>query len=198
MNLTFTGGKELARVLRQLPEAIAERVLSGSVLAGAGVIADAASLRAPRKSVRRRTGRRLADSIKARVVEKARSFVTVHVGPTARYAHLVEYGHQIVARGPNRTRVRKQVGTRLTTRRVRNLVTGDFMEADIEVPVFKTFTGGRSTPLGGAIGFVPPRPFMRPAFDETHEAVIRKIGEVMEVGIEAEAKRLANENKAPQ
>lgn len=164
MNLTFTGGKELAAALRQLPAAIAQNVLEKSVVAGAEVVRASATMRCPRPTVRRRPGTlALADSIKITVTERARSFVTVNVGTKVKYAHLVEYGHQIVPRGPNRAGSESAAMGRRAARASRAV---------------------------GARGFVTPKPFLRPAFDENREQMIQAIGDVMRVGIEAEAKKL--------
>lgn len=158
MQLTFTGGKELARALRVLPDAVATDILETAVVAGAGILREAVALRAPRGS-RHHAGVRLADSIFAKVTEHSRSYVTVNVGTNKPYAHLVEYGHQIVPRGPGRAASAERANRRRAAR--------------------------------SATGFVPARPFMRPAFDENHEAMIRRIGEVMGKGIEVEARRVA-------
>lgn len=178
MNLTFTGGKELVAALRRIPEAVAERVLAGAVMAGGGIIQEAAAAKAPRAAERRRPNTvRLGDSIQTTVTEKGRSFVTVNVGTKVKYAHLVEYGHQIVPRGPARRRISV---TRVTK-------SGRVSTRFVIDPDEKRQTRG-------AAGFVAARPFLRPAFDENRENVIRKIGEVMGAGIEAEAKRLAGSN----
>jgi HK97 gp10 family phage protein len=152
VNLTFTGGKELARALNQLPKMVAERVLEKAVTAGAELVRQSAAQLAPRPAMRRRPDTiRLGDSIKVRTTEKGPSFVTVNVGTKVRYAHLVEYGHQIVPRTSKRGERR----------------------------------------IGGRRGFVAPRPFMRPAFDENRESMIARIGDVLRTGIEAEAQALA-------
>lgn len=187
MNLIFSGGKELAAALRQLPEAVSKNVLAGSVLAGAGIIREAAVMRCPKPGIRRRPGTvRLADSIKAVVTESTRSYVTINVGTKVKYAHLVEFGHQIVPRGESRittasvTRVSRSGRTTTTLQRV---------APDAERRAL--LRSALKARQGSASGFVPARPFLRPAFDETREAVIQKIGQVLGIGIEAEAKRLA-------
>lgn len=176
MQLTFQGGRELARALRQLPRAIAKNVLVAAVLAGAAPIHRAAGALAPRDAApRRRKGKRLADTIRVVVVEQLPSAVTVAVGTKDPRAHLNEYGHQQVPRGPNRRRVsvtRVSRSGRVTTR----------LEVD---------PTERKRRSGAATGFTPPKPFMRPAWDQNKEAALRKIGEVLAIGIEAETKRLA-------
>lgn len=158
MQLTFTGGKELARALRLLPDAVATDILETSVVAGAGLLREAVAMRAPRRSTRR-GGVRLADSFFVKITEQSRSYVTVNVGTKVPYAHLVEYGHQIVPRGPGRAASAERAARRRVTR--------------------------------ATTGFVPARPFMRPAFDENREAMLRRIGDVMGKGLEVEARRVA-------
>lgn len=186
MQLTFTGGKELAQTLRRLPEAIATNVLAAAVMAGAGIIRDAARANCPRPGQRRRSGTLpLAESIRVRVAEKTRSYVTVTVGTGVRYAHLVEYGHQIIPRGPSRTRV-SITTVRVSKRTGKQIVSTRF---GLDPTEQLRLHDRRNI---GATGFVAARPFLRPAFDETREAVIRKIGEVLGAGIEATVKQLAS------
>src|SRR5262245_15710037 len=116
----FTGGRELARALRQLPVEVGARVLAGAVLAGAGIVQKDASIRASRDpSPNRRRRRRLAESIRTVVADRRPNAVSVNVTTTDPVAHLVEYGHQIIPRGPNRRRVsvtRVSKTGRVTTR----------------------------------------------------------------------------------
>jgi HK97 gp10 family phage protein len=182
MELRFDGGAELVRALRELPKAVRENVLEAAVVAGGAILRDATAAKAPRHDPRRRPGTvRLADSFKITVTEQSHAFVTVNVGTRVPYAHLLEYGHQIVPRGPNRRRV--SITTVSKTGRV-----------STRFGVDPTARQQRVT--AAATGFVAPRPFMRPAFDENKEAMLRKIGEVLGVGIEAEAARLASPSQA--
>lgn len=181
MNLRFEGGRELAQALRQLPRAVRQRVLVGAVLAGGGMIQRPAAARAPRDAdPRRRKGKRLADTIKVVVTEQFPSAVTVNVTTNDPRAHLVEYGHQNVPRGPTRRRVsvtRVSKSGRVTTR-------------------FEVDPDEKRTRRTGATGFTPPKPFMRTAWDENKERALRTIGQVLGVGIEAEARRLASASHA--
>lgn len=180
MNLTFTGGKELLRTLRLLPEAVRKRVMVGAMLAGGGIIQADASLRAPRDiEPRRRRGKRLADSIRTVVTRQTPSSVTVNVMTRDPVAHLVEFGHQNVPRGPSRQRV--SITSVSKTGRISTKFAPD--------PTVK-----RPRNTSAASGFTPPKPFMRPAFDNNKEAALRKIGEVLGVGIETEARQLAGAN----
>jgi len=181
VQLTFHGGKELARALRDLPKAIAEEVLETAVVAGAGIIRQAAADKAPRNEPRRRPGTvRLADSMKVAVTEKSHAFVTVCVYTKVSYAHLIEYGHQIVARGPTRERVS------ITLVSASGRVSARF---GLD-PTARAKLHDRR--VAGSLGFVAPRPFLRPAFDENRETALRRIGEVLGKGIEVEARRVAS------
>jgi len=174
MKLTFHGGRELERALKQLPREVRQKVLVGAMLAGGGIVQRAASERAPRDpSPNRRRRRRLADSIKTVVAEELPSAVSINVTTRDPVAHLVEFGHQQIPRGPTRRRVSVTRVSR--TGRVSTKFVVDPDEQRLR---------------RGATGFVPPKPFMRPAFEENREAVLKKIGEVLGVGIESEAQRL--------
>lgn len=188
MNLTFTGGEQLAQTLRRLPAAVATNVLSGSLLAGGGIIRDAAAMRAPRPAVRRRArGVRLGDSIRVQVTEQSTAYATAAVFTRIPYAHLVEYGHQIVPRGPSRERV-SITTVRISKRTGKEIVSTRFgLDPSAQLQL-------HSRRGAGPRGFVPAQPFLRPAFDENREAVIQKIGVVMGAGIEAEVKRLSTPN----
>lgn len=87
VTVKILGQQELESALNQLG-ARAEAVLEEAVLAGAEVIRDEASNRAPR-----RTGR-LAKNIVAEVVEKSATGVAVKVGPSKEvfYGRFVEFG----------------------------------------------------------------------------------------------------------
>lgn len=166
MILQFKGGREFSRFLQGLPKELSAKILESSVHAGARIIQQRAREKCPKPTDRRRPGtKRLADTIGARTVELDAAHAVVHVGSSAPYAHLVEFGHQIVARGPTRRRVsitRVSASGRVTR--------GRALEVDPLAP--------RHRP-GAATGFVPPRPFLRPAFDESREQVIAKIADIM-------------------
>lgn len=184
MDVRWEGTRELARALRRLPEIVAEQILEQAVVVGADIIRQAAAERAPRAAVRAR-GRhgtvRLADSFKVTVTEKSRSFVTVNVGTKIPYAHLVEYGHQIVPRGPSRATVS------ITTVRISKKTGKQVVSAHLGLDPL----GRRSERRAATGGMVAARPFLRPAFDDNRELVLRRIGEVIGRGIEGEARKLA-------
>jgi HK97 gp10 family phage protein len=176
MELTFKGGKEFARFLQDLPGAISAEILETSLYAGAAIVLARAQEKCPQPAVRRRPGTvRLVDSLRISTVEKDAAHAIVNVGTNVPYAHLVEFGHQIVARGPTRARVsvtKVSASGRITVS----------SEVDPDTQRFQT---------AGASGMVAARPFLRPAFDESREEVIRRVGESMGKSIEQEARRLA-------
>lgn len=186
MQLTFHGGKELARALRQIPRAIAQEILETAVVAGAGIVRAAAAAKCPRPAERRRPGTvRLSDSIKVVVTEKAPSYVTVNVGTKVPYAHLVEYGHQVVPRGKTRERV--SITTVRVSKRTGKQVVSTRLGLD---PLARAKLHDRRA--AGSRGFVAPRPFLRPAFDENKERVLQRIAQVIEKGLEVEARKAAD------
>lgn len=181
MNLTFTGGREFAAFLQKLPGVISADILETSLNAGAQIIQASARDKCPKPAQRRRPGTvRLADSIRFSTVEKDAAHAIVHVGTRVPYAHLVEFGHQIVSRGPTKRRISV---TRVSAK--------GRVSARLEVEPGQKHTGT-------AGGFVAARPFLRPAFDENREAVVNRIGQVMGKQIEVVARRLAEETGSAQ
>ena len=178
MNLTFHGGKEFARFLKQLPGAISAEILETSLMAGAQIIVERAQGKCPKPAIRRRPNTvRLADSIRATTKEKDAAHAIVNVGTNVPYAHLVEYGHQIVPRGPARERISVTSVGRTGRVSVRTTIVAN-------------------TKRQGSGGFVAPRPFLRPAFDESREEVVNRIGQVMGKEIEVTARRMADTARA--
>ena len=178
MKLTFRGGKEFARVLKQLPGMVSAEILETSLMAGAEIIVARAREKCPKPAIRRRPESvRLADSIRATTKEKDAAHAIVNVGTNVPYAHLVEYGHQIVPRGPTRERISVTSVSR----------TGRVSVRSVAVANTKRQATG---------GFVPPRPFLRPAFDESREQLVERIGQVMGKEIEAQARRMADVARA--
>lgn len=176
MNLTFKGGKEFARFLQKLPQAVSAEILEMSLTAGAQIVQQSAQEKCPKPAVRRRPGTvRLSDSIRVSTVEKDAAHAVVNVGSNSPTAHLVEYGHQIVPRGPTRKRVSVTRVSRTGRTSTRFVVDPDERRRTRE-------------PSGG---FVAPRPFLRPAFDEHREAVVHRVGEVMGKEVERAARLIA-------
>jgi len=105
VRLELQGLAALRRDLEALGPEVS-RVLLGEALERAtAIVADAIRARAPVASMPHRRGKapgELARSIRAEVVFRSPVQVRALVGPRVPYAHLVEYGHAIVARGPAR------------------------------------------------------------------------------------------------
>ena len=97
-------------------------------------------------------------SVKSRIEEQSPAYVRASVGPRDPAAHLVEYGHAIVARGPSRA------GLETTPVRGRR---GHFAAVGGKRGVLRRALLARRA--AGALGRVPPYPFVRPAFDATIE-----------------------------
>ncbi len=80
------GFRELDRNLERMERAVAVRALVSATEKGAQIIADAAKMRAPR-----RTGK-LAESIGHKVTKRSRSFVQHKISPGVFYGGFVELG----------------------------------------------------------------------------------------------------------
>jgi len=175
MNLVIKGGKEFARMLEELPDAISAEILETALYAGAQIVQQRAVEKCPKPAERRRPGTvPLHESIQISTVEKNAAHAKVNVGTNVPYAHLVEFGHQIVARGPSRRMVsvtRVSASGRVTSR----------LGVDPDSKRFQT---------AGAVGFVAARPFLRPAFDESRAEIVARVGESLGASIEREAREL--------
>lgn len=86
--IEIAGQKELLKKLKELPENVSGKYLEDAALAGAEIIRQEASNKAPW-----RTGR-LVSSIIKETEEKSKSSVTVAIGPKKEvfYGFFVEYG----------------------------------------------------------------------------------------------------------
>lgn len=178
----ITGLDTLSGVLRGLPVDMRASILVNAVSAAAEPIKVSAKRHA-RRSVR--TGALYA-SIEKKVVKSKgleNASATAMVGPSrdyfgrggrkvekggdrraaeqpSRYAHLVEFGHAVKARGKSGSKPGK---------------------------------GKAREPKEGALRWVPPRPFMRPAMMENQGRVPRILLEEIEHGIEKTRRKLVRE-----
>ena len=200
MRLRFEGGREMAQMLRSLPGIVAEQLLEKALGSAAGVLLRVARTKVPRPAERRRPRtKRLADSLRAFPVEKNRSRVVIHVGTRTPYAHLVERGHEIVARGKGRAGLEKL--SRQDKRQARLLAMPGPRSPELEAAL-RARTQGRAQRFqvlrsalhqrraAGALGMVTPRPFLEPAFLETREAMVQRMGQELGQGIERAAAQL--------
>lgn len=185
MSMRFEGGRELARALRELPAIVAAELLETAVLSAGGILRAAAAAKVPRGEIRRRPGTiRLADSLQVKTAELTRSQVVVEVGTKVPYAHLIEYGHQIVPRGPSRRKLS------ITTVRISKSTGRQVVSVRTGLDPGEAIRQRRLRGDAPASGFVAARPFLRPAFDENTDVMLRRISEVLGKGIEFHYRRL--------
>lgn len=182
----FPGAQALLRALRQLPADVATMILEQAVVAGGDIVRKRAAELAPRGLQRRRPRTTpLADTIRLHVAMKDRAHVLVQVGTKAPYAHLLEYGHDIVARGPTRGELHSV--TRVSAKgrissRLQRLAPSDARRRKLR-------TALKERRAAGAIGFVKPRPFLRPAIDETREQAVLTMARVLGRGVAVSLQR---------
>jgi len=213
MQFKWSGGRTLARALRQLPAMVAADTLQAAVLAGAAIVRREASRRAPRPSVRRRPRTmRLALTMKVEVTEKDRAHVQVAVVTRSPYAHLVEYGHNIIGRGLGRKALRQQVKVkravgvrwkmRRRTKKDGTVVTRTVLKTKTRTSAPREYLRALRANLlhdrqaAGPKGRAAARPFLRPAFDETKEQVVQRMAEVAGKGIEEHWRRILEQKQA--
>jgi len=205
-SIRWSGGRELAQALRELPALVATETLESAAVAGAGIVRAAAAAKAPRSLLRRRPrSPRLADTIRVEIQEKDRAHVRVAIVSKAPFAHLVEYGHDIIARGPGRKalgsqqRIKRAVGVRWKIVR-RKRKDGSVVEKTVLLTKQRSFVTGMHAELrsklldrrrAGAIGHVAAEPFLRPAFDETKDAVLARMSQVIGKSIEEHYRRVS-------
>jgi HK97 gp10 family phage protein len=150
---------ELLRKLNGLGNRVFRKVVSGAANAAMTPV-----LKTARKLVPVGEGKLAASLIKKRKTYSKTQTVWVGVGAAkgrAPHAHLVEFGHMLYASGD---------------------VWKDVHGAVAKDKFFRN--GGRR---GKFLGFVPPRPFLRPAFDQNQPLVMQKYREKLAKGVEREA-----------
>jgi HK97 gp10 family phage protein len=168
MSATLTGDKELRAALNILPDRIYRKVVRQMTGKMATPIVSAAkrNLKAVQSEKARGV---LAKGLrkKTKTYKADGSVVTIVGGkfPEAAHAHLVEFGHRMVV-GGTVSRLKKQWSASRSSR-----------------------TGKRGG--GRVVGFVPAKPFMRPAYDATKGQAMAIAEQALRVGIEREAKKLA-------
>ena len=181
-NVRIDGLHDVDTMLGQLGPALAKGAMKLALERAAQPLVQAARQMAPFDEDRKK-GKHLRDTSVAttRLRGRQRRFVDagfahVFVGPTgkaATVAHLLEFGHAIVARGPNRDHVaeaRRKVMSREARRAGKNA--DPFLERLRQRELsYRAPKGGRG---GYVIGHVPARPFMRPAWDLTKHLVLEE------------------------
>lgn len=178
MSLEFKGGKEMEAALRKLPDEIAGEVLQTSLFAGARPVQLAAQEKARvRVGPRRRPGTvALADSIQIMPSEMDAAHAVVLIGTRVKYAHLREFGHRLVARGPSREGLGAKPSKDTPAQSTRRVLLRRALKVRREAA-----SGGQ----------VPPYPFLRPALDEKGAEAVGIINRVLGREIEAAFRRLA-------
>lgn len=174
------GFKELAEALRQLPERAGKNLLRAGVAAGAAEIRQEAKKNALAikrtgtlaRSIYQKQIAELSNATKqtffvgARRGKKYQKVGKKGLSADAYYAPFVEFGH--FTRPSKGGRL-----PRLTNRgQARNEQLADLVQT-------------------GQVKWVPPQPFLRPAFDAKKDAAIQKMGERIAFGLLSEAEKLA-------
>ena len=164
LSFEITGDTDLAKALQGIPGRISQEAAFAALVEALLPVVNAAKARAPVESGDLK--RSLGFTIKR--YKKSKILLGI-VGPLrgygtggrepANYAHLIEYGHRI-ARGGKLDRT--------DGRRVRR---------------------GLFEARGTDVGFVPPRPFMRPAWDETKRQCLETLARIFGEKMLAEVRR---------
>lgn len=177
MSIEFKGGKEMEAALRKLPDEIAGEVLQTALWAGARPVQLAAQEKARvRLGPRRRPGTvALADSIQIMPSEMDAAHAVVLVGTRVKYAHLREFGHRKVARGPSRAGLGAKPSKDTPAQSTHRILLRRALHVRRQ----------------GASGQVPAYPFLRPALDEKGQEAVGIINRVLGREIEAAFRRLA-------
>ena len=193
-----TGNDLLAELLQQLPAEMRATILAEAVGGGAKIVVVAAKRYAKRSRqtgtlqasithiVRKYPADGRAVAIVGPVVEgwgrsatrKATKGVTT---PAVKYAHLVEFGHIIAKGGSLRPEYTKTLQD-----------TGQSSKSGKAIKRWKR-SGIKVAAKGRVGGWVPAKPFMRPAFVTTQAAVSAALAMGVSVGIEKVRRKLVRE-----
>lgn len=198
----LTGLKEISDVLNQIPEDLRTKVALAGVKAGAKPMVEATK-RFARRSVRTGALYMAIGSIEKEYKSSATAVAIVGVrkgyyknrkalgkGDDRRgsespshYAHLVEHGHHIVTEGTLRPQYSlKKVGIGKFSHK------GNELKRWKRDKIIKAATGRK-------IGFVAPRPFMRPGFHASKAAVAREMHKAVMRGVQASVRRLVKQGQ---
>ena len=166
ISLKLEGMTELVQALRRMPVEVRGKALEKAAVSGAEVIAQAAAARAA-GAFTSRTGKLMGvvQNLKkmVRVLVRSPEYVLVQIWPhRVPYAHLIEGGHRLIARGSNRRTTRGQRGA--SGRRAR---------------------GGIARASGTTVGMVAARSFVGPAYEATKEAAAQKVLDELWKSVEA-------------
>lgn len=156
IRLKLEGMTELVRALRRMPIGVRGKALEDAARSGAEIIAQAAVARAA-GAFTSRSGKLMGviqnPKKMVRVLARSPEYVLVQIWPDrVPYAHLIEGGHRLIARGSNKRTVRGEKGA--SGRRKR---------------------GGIIRGSGTTLGMVAARPFVGPAYEATKDAAAQKV-----------------------
>lgn len=191
--IELKGAKELADLLRNMDRKLAKKLFRKALREGAKVIQAAAQAKAPVDTGLTRS------AIKVRAAKRqkrGRFGVAVQVGEgdyrgETFYASFLEYGHKMGKRSQGLGARSRRESRKLRSEARANKAIGKKGTLFRERQERYWASEGRRRALkeGGERKQVPPRPFMRPAFDESKEQAARKVIEALRAGIEAEARK---------
>jgi HK97 gp10 family phage protein len=201
VTLTFPKGDELVAALKALPPAVFKRVARAANAKAMRPVVQRAKALAPRNTglLRKSIG------VKTKLYPKKLTVATV-VGPRysgdfdtphksakferetvtkgsgkirrqipGKYAHLVEYGHRVAKRGTVLLREGQKLGDAVRNLRFQNAA--------------RARRGLAARKLGKSVGFVPAKPFLRPAFDGQREQILSSLRQEYAAAIEREHAR---------
>lgn len=161
MDVRYQLEDTLTRGLAQLSDAVAAQALSDAALAGAQVVVNRA---VERLSIQSWESGDLGRSMHALVVEADASHAVAEAAANREYAVFVEYGTGIygVGEGATRQPIRPKTGKFLR-----------WVGKDGQVHFAREVKG------------MEPRPFLRPALDESHDQVLEAMGNSIQNALKA-------------
>jgi HK97 gp10 family phage protein len=177
----FNGLDSLDRALNELGAELKSEILATALRRAARPFLRRARQLAPRGTKPKKESKRLANSIRTSSLPKGRrerfemaGAAGIRAGARAPHAHLVEYGHAIVPRGPSIDHATEARMKKLRSQaRAAGPNADEFLES-LRQRALK-YKVPRRRRGGAAIGHVRPHPFMRPAWDSSRAAVVRSI-----------------------
>lgn len=181
VSIELDGYDELIKKLNEIEAGLGKMTLHEMVYSAAEIVRDRAKQLCPigdEKNARKRAkkgGKRLRDTISIRIRDYGKDKpVVAIVGPDwhgGQHGHLVEYGHDIA------------VGGAITKKQRAGWTPELVWHPQLKTMVFKSGAPRRHKPgtalAGKVTGRTRPRPFMRPAFDETKTQQMKAMEDVL-------------------
>jgi len=159
ISMRIEGLRELQAALKALGPEVSEAILTRGLREAGEALEQEIATRTPVAPEPHRRGKSpgvMRESVTTTVAFQSPVEARVTVGPRVAYAHLVEFGHAIIARGPGKG---VKAGARRTALKARR--------------------------AAGAIGHVPAKPFVRPAFDAVKERLVGIFTETVRGAVDA-------------